>query len=178
MVVDDNQPTLKADLTLLFDLPPGPGQDLRVVQQVSKGHGRVETRILSASADLKGYVDWPGVEQALRLERRVYCPATGHTTAEFEYGLLSLAPEQIDLPTVLLRWRGHWSIENQLHWSRDVVMGEDASRVRSGHAPQTLAALRNTVISLIKRLGHTSLSAARRHFALNLPEALSAVGIS
>jgi len=178
MVVDDNQPTLKADLALLFALPPGPGQDLRTVQQVSKGHGRVETRILSASVDLKGYVDWPGVEQALRLERRVYVPAIPHTTVEVEYGVLSLPPDQIALSTVLARWRGHWSIENKLHWSRDVIMGEDASRVRSGTAPQTLAALRNTVIALVKRLGHSSLSAARRHFALNLHEALTVVGIS
>jgi hypothetical protein len=178
MVVDDNQPTLKADVACLFDLPPGPSQEVRVVQQVSKGHGRVETRILSASADLKGYVDWPGVEQGLRLERRVYFPATGHTTAEIEYGVLSLSPDQINLSTVLTRWRGHWSIENKLHWSRDVVMGEDASRVRSGHAPQTLAALRNTVISLVKRLGHTSLTQACRHYALNFHEALSVIGIS
>jgi hypothetical protein len=177
MVVDDNQPTLKADLALLFGLPPGPGQDLPTVQQVTKGHGRVETRILSASVDLKGYVDWPGVEQALRLERRILALATGHTSVEIEYGVLSLAPEQIALSTVLSRWRGHWSIEDKLHWSRDVLMGEDASRVRSGAAPQTLAALRNTVISLVKRLGHSSVSAARRHFALNLDESLSIVGI-
>jgi hypothetical protein len=157
MVVDDNQPTLKADLALLFGLPPGPGQDLPTVQQ--------------------GYVDWPGVEQALRLERRILALATGHTSVEIEYGVLSLAPEQIALSTVLSRWRGHWSIEDKLHWSRDVLMGEDASRVRSGAAPQTLAALRNTVISLVKRLGHSSVSAARRHFALNLDESLSIVGI-
>ena len=178
MVVDDNQPTLKADVARLFDLPPGPGQDLRITRQVSSGHGRVETRILAASSDLKGYVDWPGVEQGLRLERRVYYQATGRTTVEVEYGVLSLAPDQIDLPTVLTRWRGHWSIENNLHWTRDVVMGEDASRVRSGNAPQTLAALRNAVISLVKRLGHTSVSQARRHFALNLDQALSIVGIA
>lgn len=177
MVVDDNQPTLKADVARLFDLPPGPGQDLRVMQQVSKGHGRVETRILSASSDLQGYVDWPGVAPGLRLERRVYFPATGQSTTEIEYGVVSLAPDQIDLPTVLERWRGHWSIENQLHWSRDVVMGEDASRVRSGHAPQALAALRNAVISLVKRLGHASLTEARRHYALNLHDALSIIGV-
>jgi hypothetical protein len=178
MVLDDNQPSLKADVALLFDLPPGPGQDLRTVTQYAKGHGRVETRSLSASIDLKGYLDWPAVEQALCLERRVFVPATGQTTVEVEYGLLSLAPDQIDLPTVLARWRGHWSIENRLHWSRDVVMAEDASQVRSGHAPQALAALRNTVISLVHCLGHASLSAARRHFGLNLHEALSIVGIS
>ncbi|NDJ76893.1 MAG: ISAs1 family transposase [Chloroflexi bacterium] len=178
MVVDDHQPTLKTDVARLFDLPPGPGQDLRTTQMVCKGHGRIEKRILSASTDLKGYIEWPGVEQGLRLERHVYVHATGQTTVEVEYGLLSLPPDQIDLPTVLARWRGHWAIENNLHWTRDVVMGEDASRVRSGSAPQTLAALRNAVISLVKRLGYTSVSEARRHFALNLEQALSVVGLS
>ncbi len=61
MVVDDNQPTLKADLALLFSLPPGPHQDRRTVQQSAKGHGRLETRTLTASTDLKGFVDWPGL---------------------------------------------------------------------------------------------------------------------
>ncbi len=178
MVVGDNQPTLKADVALLFARPPGPQQEQRVVRQVSKGHGRLETRTLSASADLKGYVNWPGVEQGLRLERRVVSLATGEVTTEVEYGVLSLTPDQIDLMTVLTRWRGHWSIENQLHRSRDVVLGEDACRVRSGSAPQALAALRNTVISLVKRLGHASLTHARLHYALNLHEALSVVGIS
>lgn len=178
MVIDDNQPSLKADIALLFKRPPGPGQDLRVVHQWSKGHGRVEKRTLSASVDLKGYIDWPGHQQVLCLERCVYVPASGKTSVEVEYGLLSLAPDQIALSTVLKRWRGHWSIENQLHWSRDVVMGEDRSRVRSGHAPQTFAALRNAVISLVHCLGYSSLSAARRHFALHFHDAFSAIGIS
>lgn len=73
MVVDDNQPRLKADVALLFEVPPGPGQDRRVVQQVSKGHGRLETRTLSASTDLKGYVSrarvTPGTSRGLSLDR-------------------------------------------------------------------------------------------------------------
>ncbi len=178
MVVDDNQPTLKADVALLFHRSPGPHQDLRMVQTVSKGHGRLETRTLTASTDLKGFIDWPGAEQGLRLQRRVVSLATGEITTEIEYGVLSLRPDQLPLSTVLKRWRGHWAIENQVHWSRDVVMREDASRVRSGHAPQTFAALRNTVISLVHQAGYTSLSAARRHFALHFQEALSLVGIS
>ncbi len=177
MVVDDNQPTLKADVALLFSRPPGPHQDQRTVQAVFKGHGRLETRTLMASTDLKGFVDWPGVEQGLCLERRVMFLATGEITTETEYGILSLRPDQLPLAAVLARWRGHWAIENQLHWSRDVVMGEDASRVRSGHAPQTVAALRNTVISLVHRVGYASLSGACRHFALHFQEALSLVGI-
>ncbi len=178
MVADDNQPRLKADVALLFNRPPGPHQDLRMVQAVSKGHGRLETRTLTASTDLKGFIDWPGVEQGLRLERRVVSLATGEITTETEYGLLSLRPDQLPLATVLTRWRGHWAIEHQLHWSRDVVMAEDASRVRSGHAPETLAALRNTVISLVHQVGYASLSIARRHFVLHVQEALSLIGFS
>ncbi|MCZ7539318.1 MAG: hypothetical protein M5U29_05265 [Anaerolineae bacterium] len=177
MVVGDNQPTLKADVALLFARPPGPQQEQRVVRQVSKGHGRLETRTLSASADLKGYVNWPGVEQGLRLERRVISLATGEVTTEVEYGVLSLTPDQIDLMTVLTRWRGHWSIENQPHRSRDGGLGKNFfgfGLVSAGLS----SALRNTVISLVKRLGHASLTHARLHYALNLHEALSVVGIS
>jgi len=75
--VKDNQPTLLADLETLFRQSPGPGQDLRTVQQVTKAHGRIEVRTLSATTDLKDYLNWPGVEQGLRLERRVYYPASG-----------------------------------------------------------------------------------------------------
>lgn len=175
MVVKDNQPRLLADLHTLFNRPPGPGQDLRTVRQVSKDHGRLEIRTLSASVDLSGYVDWPGVQQGLRLERQVYYLASGKQARQVNYALLSLSPHQIDLHTVLKRWREHWHIENKLHWARDVVMREDACRVRRGRAPVVLAALRNAVITLVKALGFKSLTHARRHFALHLHHALSIV---
>ncbi|MBN1309947.1 MAG: transposase [Anaerolineae bacterium] len=69
--------------------------------------------------------------------------------------VFSLAPNQIELDTILVRWREHWGIENKLHWIRDAQMGEDASRVRSAS------------ISLIKALGFSSIKAAYRHFALD-----------
>jgi len=86
-----------------------------------------------------------------------------------------LSPAQIDLDIVLTRWREHWSIENNLHWVRDVVMGEDASPVRRDGAPQVLAALRHAVLTLVKSFGFDSLTPARRHFALHLLETLSLV---
>jgi len=175
MVVKDNQPTLLKDIEMLFARPPGPGQDLRTVQQVTKAHGRLEVRTLSASVDIKGYLNWPGVEQGLRLERRVYYPASGQSFCTVDYGVLSLTPEQLDLNTVLTRWREHWHIENKLHWVRDVVMGEDASRVHRDQAPQVLAALRNAVITLVKVFGFDSVTQARRHYALNFHEAVSIV---
>ena len=111
MTVKDNQPTLRADLELLFKRPPGPHQDLRMVQQTSKAGGRLETRSLWASADAKGYVDWPALEQGLCLERRVVRLATGEISTERVYGLTSLAANQLDLAKILRRWHGHWGLK-------------------------------------------------------------------
>jgi Transposase DDE domain len=173
MTVKANQPTLQADLDLLFKRLPGPHQDLRMVQQTSKAHGRLETRTLWASADVKGYLDWPSVEQGLCLERRVVQLATGEISTERVYGLTSLAATQLDLAKILQRWRGHWGIENRLHWVKDVVLKEDASRVRTGQAPLILATLRNALVSCLRAVGFDSITQGRRHFALNLDEALA-----
>src|SRR5258707_6028622 len=150
-------------------------QDLRQVQDSAKAHGRLETRTLWASADVKGYLDWPAAAQALCLERRVICLATGQVSTERAYGLTSLRPDQLDLDKVLQRWRGHWGIENREHWVRDVIMAEDACRVHQATSPQVLACLRNAVISLVRAVGFSSVKGARRHFALNLNHAFSFV---
>jgi len=175
MTVKDNQPTLHADLDLLFSRPPGPGQDLRHVEHTSKGHGRLETRTLWATADVKGYIDWPAVEQGLCLERRVITLSTGEITTERVYGLINLTPNQLDLSKVLQRWRGHWGIENRLHWVKDVQLKEDASRVHIGQAPLILATLRNLVVSCLHAVGFASITEGRRHFALNFDEAIACI---
>lgn len=175
MIVKDNQLTLKTDIAHLFALAANPGDDLRSIQRTNKGHGRIETRTLWASTDLNDYLDWPGVGQVLRLKREFYYPKDDKSFVEWEYGITSLTPDQIDLDTLLLRWRQHWSIENKLHWVRDVIMGEDTSLLRTGDLPQAMAAMRNAVISLIKMLGYSSVKAARRHFALDLPRAITSI---
>ena len=76
----------------------------------------------------------------------------GKETVERAYAVTSLPPERADAVRLLEIWRGHWRIENGLHWVRDVVFGEDHSQVRTGSAPQLLAALRNLVIGML-RLG-------------------------
>jgi predicted transposase YbfD/YdcC len=68
--------------------------------------------------------------------------------------------------------RDHWGIENRLHYVRDVTFGEDASRVRSGSAPQIMAAFRNAVIHLLDGVEATSKAAARRRFAAHPNEAI------
>ncbi len=73
----------------------------------------------------------------------------GKTTIEVVHGITSLSEEEADAGRLMGITRGHWGIENGLHYVRDVTMGEDASRVRSGSAPQVMAALRNLVIFLV-----------------------------
>ena len=74
-------------------------------------------------------------------------------------------------------WRGHWGIENRLHWVRDVVYGEDLSQVRSGSAPQLLAALRNLVIGVLRLSGVKNISAALRHYGWKPWEAVFLIGL-
>ncbi|GBP99171.1 hypothetical protein SSP531S_05660 [Streptomyces spongiicola] len=59
----------------------------------------------------------------------------------------------------------HWEIENRLHWVRDVAFDEDHSQIRTGNAPSIMAALRNTVITLLRLAGHHNIAAALRHHA-------------
>ncbi len=153
MTVKDNPPTLLADLDLRFRRSPGPNPDRRTVQHVTPAQGRLDKRTLWASAALKGYVEWPALEQALGLEREVLTLATGPLSTQRAYGLTTLTPDQLDLRQVLDRWRGQWAIENREHWGRDVVFGDAACPIHTGSLPHALAGLRHTVLSLARFLG-------------------------
>lgn len=74
--------------------------------------------------------------------------------------------------------RGHWGIENRVHWVRDVIFGEDHSQIRLGAAPQVMAALRNLVIGLVRRAGHSNVAAALRRHNAHLGEAFALVGLT
>jgi hypothetical protein len=86
-------------------------------------------------------------------------------TVEVVYGLTSVGRERADAARLLQLARGHWGIENGLHLVRDVTLGEDACRVRTGAAPQVLAALRNVVVHLLDGVKAASKAAATRSFA-------------
>jgi hypothetical protein len=70
------------------------------------------------------------------------------------FGIASLPPAQADATRLAALVRGHWGIENRLHWVRDVVCGEDASRIHTGKAPQVMAVFRNLAISFLGLLGY------------------------
>jgi predicted transposase YbfD/YdcC len=89
--------------------------------------------------------------------------SAGKTTTEVVYGITSLSRERADARRLLELARPHWGIENRLHYVRDVTLGEDACRVRSGTAPQVLAAIRNTAIHLLQKVHPGNIAAAIRH---------------
>jgi len=100
----------------------------------------------------------------------------GVTTRETVYGITSLSMEEADAGRLLALTRGHWGIENGLHYKRDVTLGEDASRVRREAAPQVMAALRNSVVHLLESTTD-SLAAAVRRMSNCFNKALALLGM-
>ena len=172
LTVKDNQPTLVADLALLF---ADPRTTVRRTTQPVRQRGRREERTLELTTELTSFLatqsPWPDVAQVGRLTRTV---ATRRgVTQEQVFVLTTLPPEQA-CPTCVLRLlRQHWHIENGLHYVRDVTFGEDQSRLRTGHAPQILAACRNLALTLIRRTGASAIAATRRAFAFHPARALA-----
>jgi predicted transposase YbfD/YdcC len=176
MIVKDNQPQLKADIELVFTLPPT-GDRQESARTVDIGHGRIETRNLTTSEALVGYSDWPGLAQVCEVGRHVITQKTAKERVEVVYGVTSLRPERATPHRLLELVRGHWGIENKSHWVRDVTFDEDRSQVRCGNIPHMMAALRNTAIGLLRWAGHTNMAAACRRLAAQPVQALALIGI-
>jgi predicted transposase YbfD/YdcC len=185
MVAKRNQRTLYEAIELAFTvLPPTTPADAEDavtwgyerIETVSKGHGRLEVRTLERLTGLNQYLDWPGVAQVLRRTCRRTRLRTDETTLQVRYAITSLSPEQVSLEQTEQFWRWHWTIENRVHYVRDVSMGEDAGQVRTGNAVEALAALRNAVIALLRFEGWPCLPTAFRHFAAHPQLALQLLG--
>jgi predicted transposase YbfD/YdcC len=122
---------------------------LAALEMVEKDHGRLETRRYFQSDQLAWFADrakWEGLQSVGLVEstREV----KGQRTMERRYYLSSLP---LGVETFARAVRGHWGIENKLHWTMDVCFGEDQSRARTGHAAENLAALRRLALNLLKR---------------------------
>lgn len=165
-VVKGNQPTLQSDIATLFGESQVVADTLTQTRQVNLHGQRIEQRTLQASTALTAeYCQWPGLQQVFKIERRVTNKKTGLTATEVSFGISSLSAQQADAKRLAAIVRGHWGIENRLHWVRDTIFGEDRCRVRSGRAPQVLAAIRNLAIGLLRLAGYPSVSEGLRHYA-------------
>lgn len=123
---------------------------------------------------------WFGLAQVCRIHREVEYVSgakAGVCREEWVYALTSLPPDHADPARLEQIWRGHWQIENGLHYVRDVTLGEDACQVRSDRAPANLAACRNTALNLLRRAGVTNVAAALRRHAMYPREALTLLGV-
>jgi predicted transposase YbfD/YdcC len=130
------------------------------------------------SSQLQGYVGFPYAAQVARVERTTRHLRTGKLRSEVAYLITSLPADKADAARLLALNRGHWEIENRVHWVRDVTFAEDHSQIRTGSGPQVMATLRNLAISLL-RLRHRArwLPKALRELAARPHLALTMVGL-
>jgi len=158
LAVKGNQPTLQADIEAAFDAADK-GQ-VEVDVDVDKGHGRIETRTISVLRQ----VDWldgdrrfPGevrfvdARAIVRIEART--ELKDRSRFDFRSYITSSARSATALGQII---RGHWAIENSLHWTLDVTFQEDLSRVRKGHGAQNMALVRKFAFNRLRAATHLS----------------------
>lgn len=143
---------------------------------VEKAHGRIEQRTIWTTPELNDFLDFPHVGQAFCIKRERKLQPSGKTTTETVYGITSLHPEKADPERLMTLVRNHWTIENRLHWVRDVTFDEDRCRIRKGGA-LVMASLRNVAISLLRIAGARFIAPALRHCARMGKQALRFIGI-
>jgi predicted transposase YbfD/YdcC len=173
LTVKGNQPILHEQLTgLLWRQTPEADRD------TDRGHGRREIRTLKILSVAAG-IEFPHAAQAIQIRRRRRrLDEPRRFTTETVYAITDLQAHQAR-PWQLADWiRGHWSIENKIHWVRDVTYDEDRSQIRTGTGPQVMAALRNAAIGALRLAGITNIAAAARHHARNANRPLALLGIT
>src|SRR5450755_3084574 len=162
ITVKRNQPSLHAQLA---GLPwrQIPAADI----QHDRAHGRAERRALKATAVAAG-IAFPHAVQAIQIVRRRR-PLSGKNSKKWStetvYAVTSLAVTQASPAQLAGILRGHWSIEDSLHWVRDMTYDEDRSQIRTCNGPRVMASLRNLVISILRLTGQANIAAALRHHA-------------
>jgi predicted transposase YbfD/YdcC len=172
LAVKDNQPTLHAEIQAVFAtaLTP-PARSPRLYTTEDQGHGREEQRtvqVLPARGALSAAqcAVWLGVLSIVMVTRMVWCEATGVESMEVSYFLSSLPPTARRIGSAI---RGHWSIENGLHWVLDVVFREDARRVYDRTAAENVAFLTRLALSLLRGdTGKSSLKVKRKRAGWSL----------
>lgn len=154
-----NQPALHNQLKAL------PWKDIPVAHTSSgRAHGRVERRVVKVVTVSAGIL-FPHAHQAIQITRRTRKLTSKKWRTETVYAVTSLTAEQAT-PAELAGWvRGHWTVENRLHWVRDVTYDEDHSQIRTGTGPRAMASLRNLALSVLRINGTTNIAQATRYHA-------------
>ena len=153
LAAKDNQPTLHAEMQAAFAqaaMQPSTGQQVYTTEDNDHGrHERRTVRVLAAAHYLSAALlaVWPGLRTLVMVVRVVTCQMTGVTTRETSYYISSLQPNARRIGKAI---RGHWSIENGLHWVLDVVFREDARRLYDRTVAENTALLNRLAVSLLR----------------------------
>ena len=156
----ENQPSLLVALEAIDEKSFGPEH-----MTTNRGHGRIETRYAAVAPVPAGL--FPHATQVVRVTRD-RADFSNEGTITVAWYITSLPADRAGAKELGDLARGHWGIENRLHWVRDVVYREDTSTIRTGNAPRVMATLRNTTISLLRIDGATNIAAALRTCAWSL----------
>lgn len=177
MVVKGNQPELHAAIADWFAQPAWHDEYPQEVTTIDKGHGRVEHRTLQRRA-MSGLPEfWPGVQQVLQRTCVTTQRRSGVTRTHMTYGVTSLPWHQATAAQLEHWWRGHWHIENKVHYVRDVTWREDAGQSWIANTPVALTLLRNWLTDHLRCDGWTNIAHALRHFNAHPLAAFRFLGI-
>jgi predicted transposase YbfD/YdcC len=151
LAVKNNQPTLAQAIEGFFNGAEGKaweGVPHTFAERVEKDHGRIETRRCWAVGDLGCLGDghkWPQAGTLAMVE--AIREINGVASTERRYYISSLKADAERMGAVV---RGHWGVENGLHWSLDVAYGEDQARMREGNSAENFSILRRITLNLLK----------------------------
>lgn len=115
--------------------------------------------------------------QVFRIVRTITHRKSNKTRQETVYGITSLSPEKANAARIGELVRGHWEIENRLHWVRDVTFDEDRSQVRTGSGPRIMTSLRNFAITCLRLAGYANIAQGVRQLAWNWERPLALLGL-
>ena len=146
-------------------------------QTLEKGHGRIEKRTIKTVPVKKGQTNFPYATQFARVERLFTDLHGEKPKKDIQFYITSLSAEEADSQALLEIIRGQWSIENSLHWVRDVIFDEDRSQIRIGSEPRVFASIRNLAISLLNLHGLKNIASTIRKFGWNRELVLSLIGV-
>ena len=172
LTVKANQPKLHDQLRAL------PWNRVRAGSKTREtANGREIERTVKCASVAAG-INFPHAAQAAQITRKSRPLGTKKWSTETVYIVTSLTPAQGKPELIGSLIRGHWGIENGLHWRRDVTWREDGSQIRRGNAPRVMASLRNIAITILRLEGETNLAKATRG-ARNYPHrALKLAGLN
>jgi predicted transposase YbfD/YdcC len=171
LAVKANQPSLRAEVERYFDDAPATGLD--------KAHGRIEERAVTVASDadwlcghrrFPGELRLPGARTIIRVRSRT--ALKDKCRFDTRYFITSA---NLDAERAARAVRGHWMVENALHWTLDVIFKDDQSRLRKGHGANNMAIVRHFAINLVRAVSDKRSIKLRRKRAGWSPDYLASI---